>query len=271
MNNKMKMFYLQAINGTIHETAAQIIKKSIELAKQMQNFNTIEDFLSIVKGVPESEKPSFVADRMGVERASAPLARPAACTPALQVVPLTLRVEDPAAIYFPPCTRVKRCGGCCNHRLLSCQPTEVRLVNYEIAVTKYINFTLAYKGKELIPVEVHDNCTCKCSITANQCNHKQDYIEDECRCICSNTDDEAKCKNNSHIKIWDSDKCECGCREIEPCHEGLYFDKNTCRCQLKPRSRDTYYTWEANEKKVTPPIFADIMPRRKHKDEPIYK
>ncbi|KAG8039913.1 hypothetical protein G9C98_000642 [Cotesia typhae] len=216
-------------------TEQSFLAKSIELAKQMQNFNTIEDFLSIVKGVPESEKPSFVADRMGVERASAPLARPAACTPALQVVPLTLRVEDPAAIYFPPCTRVKRCGGCCNHRLLSCQPTEVRLVNYE------------------------------------QCNHKQDYIEDECRCICSNTDDEAKCKNNSHIKIWDSDKCECGCREIEPCHEGLYFDKNTCRCQLKPRSRDTYYTWEANEKKVTPPIFADIMPRRKHKDEPIYK
>lgn len=26
MNNKMKMFYLQAINVTIHETAAQIIK-----------------------------------------------------------------------------------------------------------------------------------------------------------------------------------------------------------------------------------------------------
>ncbi|CAG5104037.1 Protein of unknown function [Cotesia congregata] len=35
--------------------------KSIELAKQMQNFKTIEDFLSIVKGVPDSEMPSFVA------------------------------------------------------------------------------------------------------------------------------------------------------------------------------------------------------------------
>ncbi|CAG5104033.1 Protein of unknown function [Cotesia congregata] len=107
-------------------------------------------------------------NRMGIERASGSLAKPAACVPALQVVPLNPRVEDPAAIYFPPCTR--------------------------------------------------------------QCNYKQDYIQDECRCVCSNTDDEAKCKRFSHIKIWDSDKCECGCREIEPCSEGLYFDKNTCRC-----------------------------------------
>ena len=28
-------------------------------------------------------------------------------------------------MYEPSCTRVERCGGCCSHRLLECQPTEV--------------------------------------------------------------------------------------------------------------------------------------------------
>lgn len=40
-----------------------MLQKSIALAKQMEKFNSVEDFLNIVKGVPESEKPSFIAGK----------------------------------------------------------------------------------------------------------------------------------------------------------------------------------------------------------------
>ena len=49
--------------------------------------------------------------------------------PELQVVPVT-KEPDPTLVYIPPCIRIKRCGGCCNHKLLSCQPTNIEMKNF---------------------------------------------------------------------------------------------------------------------------------------------
>ncbi|XP_057342149.1 vascular endothelial growth factor A-like [Microplitis mediator] len=256
-----------AVSRLINPSTEQsFLAKSIALAKQMEKFNSVEDFLNIVKGVPESEKPSFIADRMGTERSSMMIAKPAICQPEYQVVPLKPLGDDRDAVYFPSCTRVKRCGGCCYHRLLSCQPVERVIHNYQITVTKRDNDSIIWEGKELIPVEEHIKCNCLCQITAEQCNYKQEYIENECRCVCLNNDDELKCKTEPRLKIWDTDKCECGCREQLDCHEGTYFDKNTCRCERNLRNRDSHYIWQGSERKMTPIQIAD--PRRNHRDEP---
>ena len=73
-----------------------------------------------------------VADRFGgSERSKAIKPSPAMCMPEPQVVPVKEN-PDPAAIYFPNCIRIKRCGGCCNHELLACQPTATEIRNYEV-------------------------------------------------------------------------------------------------------------------------------------------
>lgn len=47
---------------------------------------------------------------------------------------VSLRDDDnPSLYYSPSCTRVKRCGGCCGSNLVSCQPTEVETLNFEVS------------------------------------------------------------------------------------------------------------------------------------------
>lgn len=44
--------------------------------------------------------------------------------------------NDPNAIYFPTCTRMNRCGGCCTHDLLECQPIEVEKRTFQVSIVK---------------------------------------------------------------------------------------------------------------------------------------
>lgn len=57
----------------------------------------------------------------------------ATCTTESQTVSLRDN-DDPSLYYSPTCTRVKRCGGCCNSALLSCQPTAVEMLNFEVSL-----------------------------------------------------------------------------------------------------------------------------------------
>lgn len=55
----------------------------------------------------------------------------AGCTVELQTISLK-DTDDPSLYYYPPCTRVNRCGGCCAHDLLACQPTKSETLNFEV-------------------------------------------------------------------------------------------------------------------------------------------
>lgn len=70
-------------------------------------------------------------------------ASPAACVPEMTVVPVTLpRSEDgPSLSVFPSCTRLERCGGCCSHPLLSCQPTREETVTLKVLVVDKRDFS----------------------------------------------------------------------------------------------------------------------------------
>lgn len=71
-----------------------------------------------------------------VERSLSVRPKPANCIPALEVVPLKLEdpneSADPSIVIFPSCTRVNRCGGCCNNNLLSCQPVAMQQITFEV-------------------------------------------------------------------------------------------------------------------------------------------
>lgn len=57
--------------------------------------------------------------------------KPAGCMPELRSVSLHDKKDD-WEFYFPSCTRIEQCGGCCSHKLLSCQPIDMEPVNYQV-------------------------------------------------------------------------------------------------------------------------------------------
>lgn len=76
-----------------------------------------------------------------MERSAGRMATPASCVPEMTVVPLKLAdgsdAKDPTILVFPPCTRVKRCGGCCTNNLLSCQPLETNNIVFEVLINVF--------------------------------------------------------------------------------------------------------------------------------------
>ncbi|XP_063703338.1 platelet-derived growth factor subunit B [Culicoides brevitarsis] len=163
--------------------------------------------------------------------------KPAACIPDTTVVSLRPKEErDPTIVYFPSCTRVKRCGGCCSHQLLSCQPTEIQTITYEVIKSQYTGGTkMTYRGKDLMPVEEHLKCKCDCRIKEEDCNKAfQKYDKSQCKCYCTNVDDQHKCLQDRATKIWDSSSCVCRCRDIKQCSTNYHFDHNSCDCVSNP-------------------------------------
>ncbi|CAO1366560.1 unnamed protein product [Diamesa serratosioi] len=129
--------------------------------------------------------------------------RAAQCLPAPTVVSLRPADDkDPTINYFPSCTRVNRCGGCCTHKLLSCQPTEQNEIPYTISKSKYVGGSPGFQnmGPVQISVTEHTKCKCMCTITEADCNSLQIYEKSKCKCSCKNTDDQEKC-----FKITDYD------------------------------------------------------------------
>ena len=85
---------------------------------------------------PESNvffNPKLLSGRMGEsgERKNSKMAEQAVCKPSLTVVP-TYEPNDPSIFFFPRCTRVNRCGGCCGSQLLSCEAKETETQNFEV-------------------------------------------------------------------------------------------------------------------------------------------
>lgn len=215
--------------------------QSLEFARKINSMNSINDFLNMVDDVPPSERKSFTTELAGFltgrttgnQRSNSVQPKPALCMPELQPVPLK-QETDPSIFYYPTCTRIMRCGGCCTNELLSCQPTEVEIRNYEAIRTSFDpSEKLKYRGKTIVPLEVHTKCECDCKIKEKDCTLKQTYKKAICQCVCNNVDEREKCIKDNNTKIWNSKTCDCVCREEKECSTGFYFDQNTCRCERK--------------------------------------
>ncbi|XP_070162833.1 uncharacterized protein Pvf1 [Polyergus mexicanus] len=251
----------------------------LDLAIKLNSIESSDEFLQLLQGVPKNEVESTLSSRFGEERSNAARATPAKCMPELQPVSLKLD-DDPSTIIFPPCTRIKRCGGCCGSSLLSCQPTAMEIRNFEVVVASLDG--LNYAGRRIVPLEEHTKCKCDCRIKEEHCNDKQHYEPHNCKCVCDNVDEAEKCRKSNDTKIWNPDLCICSCRNIEPCSTGYYFNYNTCRCGPIMLSRPvnrlstkgSNYNFSNRRPENVPPEIIPLDPldpRRKHKEDPEYK
>lgn len=167
---------------------------------------------------------------------SVPFADPAVCTPQPTTVPIELS-KEPYVLYFPSCTRLDRCGGCCSHELLECAPTKRENVTLQVFKTRYLGpginkFDVA--EPVYVKLERHLECECQCRVKPSDCHLYQVYRPNECRCECLNEDEAVTCVGD---KFWDSSTCTCGCREDLECSTGLFFNRKTCMCELGRVSR----------------------------------
>ncbi|RZC32937.1 vascular endothelial growth factor A-A-like, partial [Asbolus verrucosus] len=178
----------------------------------------------------------------------------AGCIPELRAVKIATS-DDPSILYIPRCTRIERCGGCCSHALLACQPQETEYVNYKVIKTQYTGGKkLKLVGKEVVLVEKHTKCKCDCRVRPEDCNKFQEYKKSECRCACTNYDEEKKCYKNNATKLWNPDLCACQCRETMQCSTGSYFDQGECRCTTIPMKRRFVNYERRNYKSVPSPV-----------------
>ncbi|XP_071452503.1 uncharacterized protein [Hetaerina americana] len=207
---------------------------------EVQNVSEfLREYVKVNPAIHGLEADVSLENRFGEERKAVTNPKPAGCTPELHSVSLIPdSSSDPTLFYYPTCTRVERCGGCCSHDLLSCQPTQTETINFQVVVTQYGGMSnLKYIGKEIVPIEQHLKCKCNCVVKKEDCNKFQEYRDRECRCVCVNYDDEDKCNNESEKKLWDARECTCKCREEKECSTGFYHDEKTCSCVEIPITR----------------------------------
>ncbi|KYB27935.1 hypothetical protein TcasGA2_TC007448 [Tribolium castaneum] len=208
----------------------------LDFIKDLNQHNVSDLLLHYIE-----EDAVFLQDRFGgdeaEERSAATIPKGAPCMPELQTVNIAAS-DDPSVLYIPQCTRVERCGGCCSHHLLACQPETKEEIPFKVIKTQYTGGKkLKVLSKEVILVEKHTKCKCDCKVRAEDCNRFQEYRKSECRCACTNYDEEKKCNKNSLTKLWNPDLCACQCRETMQCSTGSYFDQNECKCLPTPVKR----------------------------------
>lgn len=165
----------------------------------------------------------------GDEEEIVPYAQPALCKPELTLVNLN-ESTDPNIFIFPNCIRIERCGGCCNHDLLECQPRDIEMQKMRLIQTTFQGANYEHVGEVVVSVEKHKTCQCGCKIKEHHCNDRQYYVSNLCRCECTDKNQEAECKRRPYDRFWDPDRCECRCKNKIDCSTGMRFDPNTCRC-----------------------------------------
>lgn len=164
--------------------------------------------------------------------ASGALGEFATCQTEMQTVQLT-KPNNLAAMYWPQCVRVKRCGGCCTSEMLACQPVQKSQINITVMQLRYnvqAPDALESEGLRVLSLEQHDRCACRCKQQPEDCEpNVHEYRESECKCMCINHNEARLCRGPQ--KIWDSQDCLCKCRNARQCSTGYFFNVASCRCE----------------------------------------
>lgn len=167
----------------------------------------------------------------GVEIMASMIAVADVCEPRPMTVPIPPS-NDPQVVYWPTCTKIDRCGGCCGFDLLECTATRVETVTVQVmkqVMSADDSEFYEFMGLVDIPLEKHTGCECQCRTKAHDCNAAtQDYDEVSCSCRCRNSDQATSCPSP---KRWDSKYCRCVCPTLINCLDDEYFDFNSCSCK----------------------------------------
>lgn len=203
----------------------------------LSGFLQYVDNVTLVPSTAEGQDPfvfgigETVNARDGFSRDAVTRAVAAKCMPELQTVRL-MTSNDATVLFYPTCTRIERCGGCCTSSLYSCQPVEQETVFVQVIKTQYVGGTrMRYAGKEIVPIEKHNSCKCQCKIKESDCTESQEYDARSCQCRCMNEDDRLKCEAVNQTRYWDVSRCMCRCRSSDFCSTGFYYNEDTCQCE----------------------------------------
>ncbi|XP_049298827.1 uncharacterized protein LOC125771775 isoform X4 [Anopheles funestus] len=204
----------------------------IDYARQLSELNSTSDILNLLD--PDSIDQRIFMDGgeySGRDIGVNPV--PAACEPDSQLV--SLRPENLTSsryYYYPSCTRVKRCSGCCNTNQLVCEPVANRTILYKVNILEYRSGKRdKFSHFDLVPVEEHVRCKCQCRVKEWHCTERQVYNPNNCRCECTNKEDRNRCLQERQLKQWNPNTCTCDCLpRNEECTSGSHYDRSACKC-----------------------------------------
>ncbi|EFX71555.1 hypothetical protein DAPPUDRAFT_308843 [Daphnia pulex] len=227
----------------MHQQIPMSLLNQLNEAGDWSEFLKFVDNVTVVEGEAPGDTPyvygAWEVDgrtkgQGGEERDASVPAKPAHCMPELTTVPL-MPNTDSSVLFYPTCTRIERCGGCCSSDLLVCEPIRTEIVHFQVLKTQYAGGSrMKFAGKESVPVEKHTACKCQCKVKESDCTINQAYVPNACRCECSNIDDRRKCESDNQTRYWDSRNCMCRCRDDgynKQCSTGFYFNEEICKCQ----------------------------------------
>uniref|UniRef100_A0A0B7B9G0 Platelet-derived growth factor (PDGF) family profile domain-containing protein n=1 Tax=Arion vulgaris TaxID=1028688 RepID=A0A0B7B9G0_9EUPU len=209
---------------------------------QMQNINNFSDFINLLtrNGNPVdfydifSNTTNSTDGRLHINTGDR-IAQPDECSPRDTTVRLTFENSHPNWVYFPRCTQIERCGGCCASTNLECVPSYIERVTYKVLKAE-VPFPgsplLEWKGEfSSVILERHMSCRVQCTLTSIKCGPKKEFLNRQCECKCRNY---LRCQPPL---VWDPEHCECKCAEVLTCCKqgelcGLVFNKDTCECGI---------------------------------------
>lgn len=217
MSMWMKMKDMRSTSEFVHTMVRPSMDSSLK-ASEKEMFKT-------------TETGSTQLDPHGVENMANVVATPDVCDPRATSVEIPPS-DDPRVIYWPTCTRVERCGGCCGLDLLECAPTSTDTVDVwvmKMYMSGESHDQYDWKGNVKIPLERHLACECRCRTKASDCKPGLQYYDSQsCRCLCHNENQASSCQGS---KRWDPNTCGCVCTNLMHCLTDEVFDFNTCSCQ----------------------------------------
>ncbi|KAH9505691.1 hypothetical protein Btru_055511 [Bulinus truncatus] len=204
-----------------------------------QNIHTVQDFIGLLR--QEDGRPLVMSElfseydnttgKFVVAEGGGRVAEPDDCSPRMTTVRLNFTHTDPKVVYFPQCTKIERCGGCCSSPNLECIPSYTERVSMRVfkAEVSSTEEGLVYKGFAPVIVERHVMCRIQCSLSAEKCGPSKTFVRHQCVCKCR---DVQRCQPP---RVWDPDLCSCTCAvQTECCPNGqpcgLAFNRDTCQC-----------------------------------------
>lgn len=134
-------------------------------------------------------------------------------------------------LIIPSHIVVPRCTGLCLTSIgSSCSPRKTKIENHNIVV--YVNST---PYCSTIQLEHHRGpCRCECDKTEQTCialGPRHVYSEESCSCICNPNliHNKIECENRTSYH-WNTDSCECLCKNQRICPPGSSWDEGVCSC-----------------------------------------
>ncbi|XP_041359024.1 vascular endothelial growth factor A-like [Gigantopelta aegis] len=256
MNTKAILFLFGLIATEVCITSGrESLLQAIEKAR------TAEEFLQyvMINGHPARLSDVYMQTDENGEQvyASDAYRRPISdeCGPRLTTVKIPRELGDHNIIYFPKCTPIERCGGCCAEDKHKCHPTRTETVEIHVLTARIPHpgaGHFAWAGIRTVHFERHLACGPACKITREDCNVTQTYNKMDCSCRCYY---QRPC---FPLQTWDEATCSCKCRTVLNCSPST-FNPETCQCEINGGKTDPNTTQSYN------PCLTQFCPPRFHK------